>query len=199
MFKYQDPYFKKAKEQGYVARSAFKLEEIQNKFHLIDKKTKIILDIGCAPGSWMQYTSGLLLKLGVKGFKILGFDIQDVKVKIPNITTYKQDVTDVENVKKILTQNNISKVDFIQSDMAPFTIGLKDIDAIRAFGLIEETLRIYNEYLKEDGRFAIKLFMGPGFDELVLSMKKKYGGKNIKLFKPNSSRKESKEIFLIKI
>lgn len=166
---------------------------------MIDKKTKIILDIGCAPWSWMQYTSWLLLKLWVKGFKILWFDIQDVKVKIPNITTYKQDVTDVENVKKILTQNNISKVDFIQSDMAPFTIWLKDIDAIRAFGLIEETLRIYNEYLKEDWRFAIKLFMWPGFDELVLSMKKKYGWKNIKLFKPNSSRKESKEIFLIKI
>lgn len=199
MFKYQDPYFKKAKEQWYVARSAFKLEEIQNKFHLIDKKTRTVLDIWCAPWSWMQYTSSILLKLWVKNFKIIWFDIQDVKVKIPNIITYKQDVTDQENVKKILTENNITKFDFIQSDMAPFTIWLKDIDAIRAFGIIEETLRIYDEFLKEDWKFAIKLFMWPWFDELVLRMKKKYGWKNIKLFKPNSSRKESKEIFLIKV
>ncbi|HKL44327.1 MAG TPA: SAM-dependent methyltransferase, partial [Candidatus Absconditabacterales bacterium] len=89
-----DHYFNKAKQQGYKARSAFKLEEIQNKFKLIDKNTKTILDIGCAPGSWMQYTSGLLTSMKVNDFQIIGFDIKESTVNLPNVHTYIQDVTD---------------------------------------------------------------------------------------------------------
>ncbi|MFZ2151348.1 MAG: RlmE family RNA methyltransferase [Candidatus Absconditicoccaceae bacterium] len=199
MFKYQDHYFKKAQEQGYKARSAFKLEEIQAKFHIFDKTTRNILDIGCAPGSWMQYAVAQSESNKIKSYKIIGFDILDIKVKLPNVFTYKQDITDQSKVNEIIKQNGIEKFDLIQSDMAPFTIGVKDVDAIRSFGLIEQTLRIYDQYLKPDSKFVIKLFMGPGFDSFVLDMKKKYGGTKIKLFKPQSSRKESKEIFIIKI
>lgn len=82
-FEFQDHYFKKAKKEGYKARSAFKLEEIQNKFHLFDKTTKTILDIGCAPGSWIQYAVNLMNKLHTTDYKILGVDIQDVDLNLP--------------------------------------------------------------------------------------------------------------------
>ena len=199
MYNPYDHYFLKAKEQGYKARSAFKLEEIQDKFHLIDKGTKTIIDIGCFPGSRMQYTSNLLTKLGKKDFKIVWFDIKEVEISIPNTTTYKQDVTDHDTVKALLEANNVQQVDFIQSDMAPNTIGTKDVDAMRSFALLEQTLRIYETLLKPNGRFVTKLFMGPWFDEYLLHLKKVFGGKNIKTFKPKSCRKESKEIYVIKV
>ena len=83
--------------------------------------------------------------------------------------------------------------------MAPNTIGLKDIDAIRLFDLLEQSLRIYQEYLNPEGKFAIKVFMGPGFEEFIKNMKKIFGGKSIKAFKPKASRKESKEIYIVKV
>ena len=199
MFKYQDHYFKKAQEQWFKARSAFKLEEIQDKFHIFDKTTRTILDIWCAPWSWIQYAVAQSQENKIQDYKIIWFDILDIKVKLPNVFTYKQDISDQAKVKEILEQNWVEKIDLIQSDMAPFTIWVKDIDAIRSFGLIEQTLRIYDQYLKPDGKFVIKLFMWPWFDQFVLDMKKKYGWTKIKLFKPQSSRKESKEIFIIKI
>jgi len=199
MFKYQDHYFKKAQEQWYKARSAFKLEEIQDKFHIFDKSIHNILDIWCAPWSRIQYAVAQSEKNKIQNYKIIWFDILDIKVKLPNVFTYKQDVTDQSKVNEILKQNWIEKLDLIQSDMAPFTIWVKDVDAIRSFGLIEQTLWIYDQYLKPDGKFVIKLFMWPWFDQFVLDMKKKYGWTKIKLFKPQSSRKESKEIFIIKI
>ncbi len=198
MYNPYDHYFQKAKEQGYKARSAFKLEEIQEKFHLLDKNIKTVVDIGCAPGSWMQYTSNLLQKRR-KDYQIVGFDIKDVEISIPNTKTYRQDVTDHEAMKKLLDENKIQKIDFIQSDMAPNTIGTKEIDAMRSFALLEETLRIYETMLKPEGKFVTKLFMGPGFDEYLMRLKKHFGGKNIKTFKPQSCRKESKEIYVIKI
>lgn len=199
MFKYQDHYFKKAQEQWYKARSAFKLEEIQAKFHIFDKNIRNILDIWCAPWSWIQYAVAQSQENKIQNYKIIWFDILDIKVKLPNVFTYKQDVTDQAKVNEIIKQNWIEKFDLIQSDMAPFTIWVKDIDAIRSFGLIEQTLRLYDQYLKTDWKFVIKLFMWPWFDNFVLDMKKKYGWTQIKLFKPQSSRKESKEIFIIKI
>lgn len=199
MYNPYDHYFQKAKEQWYKARSAFKLEEIQDKFHLIDKNIQTVIDIGCFPWSRMQYTANLLTKLGKKNFKIIWFDIKQVEISIPNTTTYKQDVTDHDAVKAILDANDIQQVDFIQSDMAPNTIGTKDVDAMRSFALLEKTLRIYETLLKPDGKFVTKLFMGPGFDEYLMHLKKVFWGKNIKTFKPKSCRKESKEIYVIKI
>jgi len=120
----------------------------------------------------MQYTANLLTKLGKKNFKIVGFDIKQVEISIPNTTTYKQDVTDHDAVKAILDEHGIQQVDFIQSDMAPNTIGTKDVDAMRSFALLEQTLRIYETLLKPNGKFVTKLFMGPGFDEYLMHLKK---------------------------
>lgn len=198
-FEFQDHYFKKAKKEGYLARSAFKLEEIQNKFHLFDKNTKTIMDIGCAPGSRIQYAVNHMNKMKKSDYKILGIDIQDVNLNLPGVTTYKADISDEPHIKEILAENNIQQVDLIQSDMAPNTIGVKDVDAMRLFELLEYVKPILKNLLKPEGKFVIKVFMGPGFDEFVKEMKTMFGGKNIKMLKPAACRKESKEIYVIKI
>jgi len=160
-FEFQDHYFKKAKQEGYKARSVFKLEEIQNKFHIFDKTTKTIMDIGCAPGSRIQYDVNLMKKLHISDYKILGIDIQDVNLNLPGVTTYKADISDEEHIKSILAENNIQQVDVIQSDMAPNTIGVKDVDAMRLFELLEYVKPILKNLLKPEGKFVIKVFMGP--------------------------------------
>lgn len=199
MYNPYDFYFKKAKKEWYKARSAFKLEEIQEKFFLIRKTTKRVLDIGCAPWSWLQYTIGQLKKINVKDYSVIGFDLKEVDLHLPDLRTYVQDVTQREEVKAILDHHQIEKFDFIQSDMAPNTIGLKDIDAMRAIDLLEQTYWIYDQLLDENGSFVIKVFMGPGFEEFVAKMKKRFWGKNIKVFKPISCRSQSKETYIIKL
>jgi len=198
-FDYQDHYFKKAKKEGYKARSAFKLEEIQEKFHIFDKHTKTIMDIGCAPWSRIQYAVNFMRKNNISDYKILGVDIQDVSLNLPGVKTYQADIQDVDRIKEILKENKIEKVDIVQSDMAPNTIGVKDVDAMRLFGLLEYVKPIIKNLLKPDGKFVIKVFMGPGFEEFVKEMKTIFGGKNIKTLKPESCRKESKEIYIVKI
>ena len=197
-FEFQDHYFKQAKKEWYKARSAFKLEEIQNKFHLFDKQTKIVMDIGCAPGSWIQYAVNFMNKNHIPDYKILGIDIQDVNLNLPWVKTYKADIQDVDHIKEILAENHIEKVDLIQSDMAPNTMGVRDVDAMRLFELLEYVKPIIKNLLKPDGKFVIKLFMGPGFEEFIKEMKDIFGGKHIKTLKPDACRKESKEIYIIK-
>lgn len=203
-----DYYFNKAKQEWYKARSAFKLEEIQEKFRLIDKNTHKVLDIGCAPGSRMQYTHSLLQKLNVKDFSIIGFDLKESTVNLQNVHAYAQDITQTEKVEKILQDEKIvpydpeikwSWVDFIQSDMAPNTVGHKSVDAMRSVWLLEETLRIYKKYLKPNWRFAIKIFMWPWFQEFVADLKQTFGWKNIKVFKPKACRAISKETYIVKV
>ncbi len=196
MFDPQDFYFKKAKKEWYKARSIFKLEEIDKKFKLFHKKEKLnILDIGCAPGSWVQY----LDKITASKSKIIWLDLKATQLNLKKTHCYVQDATDIEKVKDILKTHNIEKLDVITSDMAPNTIWFKDIDSIRSLELIKSTLPLYDTFLKENWKFVIKIFMGPWFDQFIFELKKKYGWKKIKTFKPDSVRKISKEIYIIKI
>ncbi len=196
MFDPQDFYFKKAKKEWYKARSIFKLEEIDKKFKLFHKKEKLnILDIGCAPGSWVQY----LDKITASKSKIIWLDLKATQLNLKKTHCYVQDATDIEKVKNILKTHNIEKLDVITSDMAPNTIWFKDIDSIRSLELIKSTLPLYDTFLKENWKFVIKIFMGPWFDQFIFELKKKYGWKKIKTFKPDSVRKISKEIYIIKI
>ncbi len=196
MFNPQDFYFKKAKKEWYKARSVFKLEEIDKKFKLFSKKEKLnILDIGCAPGSWVQY----LDKITASKSKIIWLDLKATQLNLKKTHCYVQDATDIEKVKNILKAHNIEKLDIITSDMAPNTIWFKDIDSIRSLELIKSTLPLYDTFLKENWKFVIKIFMWPWFDQFVFKLKQKYGWKKIKTFKPDSVRKISKEIYIIKI
>lgn len=188
---------RKAREAGLVARSYYKLEEIDQKHRICQWENNMIaLDIGCAPWSRIQY----LVKCENID-KIVGFDLKNAKIEFPQVSTYDQDITEREAVQKILDDEWIQpwSVDLIVSDMAPDTIGMKDIDALRSVWLIEKTMWIYEKYLHpEHGRFAIKVFMGPGYDELVNDLKNRYWRGNVVIFKPKSCRKKSKETFIIK-
>lgn len=100
-------------------------------------------------------------KNNISDYTIVGIDIKDVNINIPGVKTYNADITDEEKIKNILAENKMEKLDLIQSDMAPNTIGVKDVDAIRLFGLLEYVKPIIKNVLKPDGKFVIKLFMGP--------------------------------------
>ncbi len=117
------------------------------------------MDIGCAPGSRIQYAVNVMKKNNISDYKILGIDIQDVNLNLPGVTTYKADIQDVDHIKEILAENKIEKVDLIQSDMAPNTMGVRDVDAMRLFELLEYVKPIIKNLLKPDGKFVIKLFM----------------------------------------
>lgn len=191
-----DPYTQKARKENYLARSVYKLEEIDQKYHFFESTTKHVIDIGCAPGSRLQYASRKLEKR--HDAKIIGFDLKPVKLELPHVVTAEQDVTDRDGVGRILEENMIQKFDLMLSDMAPDTIGIADIDALKSVMLIEKTLWLYETYLAEWGKFAIKIFMGPWFDDCVRDLKARYGGTNIVVFKPKACRWESKETYIIK-
>lgn len=238
-FNPQDHYFKQAKKEWYKARSAFKLDEIDKKYHIFDNKIKTVMDIGCAPWSRLQYTHDKLsvnakkMRKGASSaqravsssnvsqdnnvwqntendtqsvteiskkepYTIVGFDIKDVDLKLPWLYTYNQDIQDTETIKSLIAQHGVTKFDAIISDMAPNTIGFRDIDAMRSIELLRMTLPLYEQFLKEWGKAVIKIFMWPGFDEFVADFKKLVWGKNVKTYKPPAVRKESKEIYIVK-
>lgn len=206
MLEIQDHYFHLAKKEWYVARSAFKLQEIDEKFKLFWPHTRTVIDIGCAPGSWLQYTSKILTKNKWNHDPLLiGFDLKKVEINLPFTTTFVQDITDQEAVKDIINEQlwtnhtNSELVDVIISDMAPDTVGNKWTDALRSSYLVMETMRMYEQLLKPEGKFTIKVFMGPGFDQLVQYCRERRWAAHIKIFKPKACRKESKETYIVKI
>ncbi|MCS7279116.1 MAG: RlmE family RNA methyltransferase [Thermodesulfobacteriaceae bacterium] len=187
-----DPWFdkwaKKAKELGYPARSVFKLIEIQEKFKII-QKGDTVLDLGASPGSWSKYTSQII---GEKG-KVIGVDLEEIKVKLPNLFFLKRDVLELnpEEIKSL----GIEKVDVILSDLAPKTMGDKWVDHLRSVELVEKVLELSLEVLKEGGHLVAKVFEGAQTPLLKKKMEKMF--QKVKIFKPKSSRRESKEIFFI--
>ena len=198
MYNPYDRYFKKAKKEWFKARSVYKLEEIDKKYNIFTRDTKNILDIWCAPWSWIQYIWKRLNELKVNDFNIIWFDLKPVNLNLSGVFTYIQDATKLDQVENIIRKHWISKFDVITSDMAPNTIGIKDIDAIRSVKLLKQTLPIYQKFLKLDWKFVIKVFMWPGFDDFVREIKSIFWGKKIKIFKPQATRKNSKEVYIIR-
>ena len=212
MLSIQDHYFRLAKKEGYVARSAFKLQEIDEKFNFFDKDVRTVIDIGCAPGSRLQYTSKRLAKNKWKQDSLLiGFDLKKVEINLPFTKTFVQDITDQEAVKTILASQWVITpspikdeglgwgCDVIISDMAPDTVGNKGTDALRSCSLVMETMWMYEQLLKPHGKFTIKVFMWPGFEDLVSYCRERRWAAHIKIFKPKACRKESKETYIVKI
>lgn len=196
MFNPQDHYFHQAKKDGYIARSVYKLQEIQEKFHILDDK-QAILDIGCAPWSWLQYTAQYYDKKNTAP-KIIGVDLKSCSVTLPRVKTYQCDATDRLAMQGICTSHNISLFDCLLSDMAPDTIGNTKADALRSTALIEETLWLYQEMLGSWGTCVVKVFMGPGYEELYRQFQQIFWGKKaLKIYKPKACRSESKEIYFV--
>tara|TARA_B100000686_G_C16294437_1_gene715273 strand:+ start:56 stop:673 length:618 start_codon:yes stop_codon:yes gene_type:complete len=184
--KNRDPFFKKSKIQGYRSRSAFKLIEINNKFKFL-KKNSSLLDLGSSPGGWSQIAAK-----HITNGKILAIDINFME-KIKNINFIMGDFREEKIHKKIMYYFN-SKIDVVLSDMAANTTGNKNLDSFRTGQLSLEAMKIAKEILVEDGTFLSKVFMGSIFNEID-QMAKQYFRKVIK-YKPLSSKKESKEIYI---
>lgn len=186
----KDFYFKKAKAENFVARSVYKLEEIDQR-HKIFKQNQKVLDLGAAPGSWSQYVSK---KVGDKG-KVLGIDLTPIALSLPNAIFIIGDIESV-NLEEILTQHEFAPpLDVVISDMAPKTTGIKSADQARSFALCEMALSVAIKLLKPGGSFVCKIFHGNEFEVLRKSMRTNF--KTVDVIKPKGTRKESKEIFMI--
>ena len=187
---WQDHYSRKAQKENYAARSVYKLQEIQKKFSLIRKGDRV-LDLGCAPGSWLKYAA----ELTGSGGAVTGIDIKPVRVKLPaHIYVHQGDVSAPDTA---LIQKLGKPFNAVISDMAPNTTGNKDVDAARSFHLCEAALDLCHDVLAKQGVFVCKIFQGELIQEFSDSVKAKF--KRQHLFKPKSSRMASKEIFVIGI
>ena len=183
----RDIYVRQSKVDGYRARSAYKLIELDEKFKIFKGGINVI-DIGAAPGSWSQYASKV-----IKNGKLISIDLKPMD-KIEHTIQIKGDFTELSTqnqIKEILTK----KIDVIMSDMAVNTTGIKNIDAIQTGELCIEAMLFSKDIISEKGFFISKIFMGSSFNEIVALGKKIY--KEVKVFKPKSSRKDSKESFII--
>ncbi len=180
----QDFYFQKAKEENYPARSVYKLKEINDKYQII-KKNDIVLDIGCAPGSWSLYLSE---KVGPQG-RVVGVDLKNVDIHLPsNIEFIKGDINDV-------AKNFKQEFDLIVSDAAPKTIGVHALDVGRSLDLAESAFNIVKGNLKQGGCFICKIFEGEGTEDFIKKIKPLFSF--VKQFRPKAVRKHSREFYLI--
>ena len=183
----RDTYVRQSKVDGYRARSAYKLIEIDEKFKIF-KGGLTVIDIGAAPGSWSQYASKV-----VKNGKIVSIDLKEME-PIDNTVQIKGDFTKDETQQKI-KEFLIGKSDVVMSDMAVNTTGIKNIDSIQTGELCKEAMVFSKDIISSSGFFVSKIFMGGSFNEIVQLGKKIF--KEVKVFKPKSSRKDSKESFII--
>jgi 23S rRNA (uridine2552-2'-O)-methyltransferase len=183
----RDTYVRQSKVDGYRARSAYKLIEINEKFKIF-KGGLTVIDIGAAPGSWSQYASKV-----IKNGKIISIDLKEME-PIDNTVQIKGDFTEDETQQKI-KEFLTGKSDVVMSDMAVNTTGIKNIDSIQTGELCKEAMIFSKDIISNGGFFVSKIFMGGSFNEIVQLGKKIF--KEVKVFKPKSSRKDSKESFII--
>ena len=183
----RDIYVRQSKLEGYRSRAVYKLQEIQTKFKVINNGMSIV-DLGAAPGSWSEFISRKF-----KNIKLVAIDLKELD-KIENVTHIKGDFTD--EITQIKIEKNFDeKIDLVVSDMAVNTTGNKNVDSLVTGELSIEAMNFSFKILKKNGIFVSKIFMGSSFNEIVDSAKKNF--KEFHVYKPPSSRKESKENFII--
>lgn len=185
----RDYYFQRAKKESYLARAVYKLEEIQNKYNLLRPGNRV-LDLGAAPGSWMQLTSRII---GPKGF-LLGVDLQKIGHSFPgHVRVLQRDISEPEFGEELIRE--YAPFDVVLSDMAPSTSGIRVADSARSALLFEQALELARKTLKPQGHFLAKIFQGSEFHSLLESVKMVFGWS--KVVKPSASRKNSKEIYIL--
>lgn len=188
----KDFYYNKAKQDKYPARSVYKLDEVQKKYHLLAKGNSV-LDLGCRPGSWSLYAAKII---GPKGL-VVGVDLKEAaKEKTPGAANIHWLCSDIMAPDFLATLNRTwSKFHVVLSDMAPRTSGNKWVDQQRSLRLAERSLEIAVRMLYEGGNFFCKIFQGEDFPEFVNEVRKRF--KMMKTVKPKSSRTESREVFVL--
>ena len=195
--KRQDFFFNKAKEEGYPARSVYKIKEIDEKYHII-RRGDIVLDLGCVPGSWMMYLSE---KVGASG-KVVGIDIQDINMPMEKNTKFiKKDVREIfsgRGLRKVVEFDSKGRevlFDVIVLDMAPKTTGVKFADAEESLELTEEAFKVAKKFLKDNGHFIFKIFESKDTARFIETLKEYF--KTVKRYSPRATRKHSREFYLV--
>ena len=186
--RWDDHYTEKAREEKWLARSVYKLQEIDRKFKLIHKNDRV-LDLGCFPGSWSQYATA---KVGKRG-NVVGIDLYAPKAfSPPNFRCIKGDIETIE-VEWLAVE--IEPGNVVLSDLAPPTTGIRDTDVSRSMFLAEKAAQIARALLKNKGHFVCKIFEG----EELKSFKSKISPsfKQVRLFRPKATRKRSREVYLV--
>ncbi len=183
----KDYYHRKAKEEGFAARSAYKLQELQKKFKLIHKGNRV-LDLGCAPGAWSQVAAPLVGPNGV----LVGIDIEPVEIDIPqkNVRFEKKDAFKLQALDFPEAPFNV-----ILSDMAPKTSGVKVRDQALSVELALKVLDLCDKLLSPGGSVALKLFEGEDAEKVKTAIKARF--KELKIFRPQSTRQASFEVYLV--
>jgi 23S rRNA (uridine2552-2'-O)-methyltransferase len=184
-----DVFHQRARKEGFAARSVYKLEEIDRKHHLL-RPGQRVLDLGCRPGSWLQYAARIV---GPRG-ALVGLDRQPLEVAIPQARIV---VGDVHEVSVLELKGNLGGFDLVLSDMAPDTSGVRHLDQARSETLFERALAIAEEVLSPGGAFVGKLFQGPDFKNLVARCRA--GFDKIHTVKPKGSRPDSIELYVVAI
>ena len=188
-FTVQDHYFRKAKKQHYLARAVYKLEEIQRKYKILRVGYRV-LDLGAAPGSWIQLAGGVVGQSGL----IVGIDLKPIEHAFPNrVVTLQGDIFDREFVEAALRDH--LPFDVVLSDMAPATSGIKVADSARSALLFERALEIARWALEPGGTFLAKIFHGSEFHRLLAELKKQFG--LTRVIRPEATRKQSREIYIL--
>ncbi|MDR3319627.1 MAG: RlmE family RNA methyltransferase [Desulfovibrio sp.] len=190
MKEYRDHYFRKAKEEHYPARSVYKLKELDVKFRLL-RPGMLVLDLGAAPGSW---SLGATEKVGNKGL-VLACDIQATSTTFPPQVIFMREDVFNRSAAFEACLRELGPFDLIMSDMAPSTTGSRFTDQTRSLELATEAFSLATTRLKQGGAFVVKIFMGPDIQDLLAPMRRAFD--TVKIFKPKSSRAESKETFFV--
>jgi 23S rRNA (uridine2552-2'-O)-methyltransferase len=184
-----DPYVKRAHEEGWRSRAAFKLEEIQKTDRLL-KPGITVVDLGAAPGGWSQYAARML---GGRG-RVIALDVLEMPA-IPGVEFIQGDFSDEAVLEQLKSRLGGARVDLVLSDMAPNMMGIADVDHDRSMGLAELAEEFAAQALRPGGDLLLKVFQGRGFQPLVARLRKSY--ETVKLRKPNASRPRSSEVYVL--
>jgi len=188
-YAFQDHYFHKAKKEHFLARAVYKLEEIQKRYRLL-KPGNRVLDLGAAPGSWLQFTSGIV---GAKG-RVVGVDLKSIAHSFSdNVVILQRDIFEPGFGEELADE--YAPFDVVLSDMAPATSGIRVADSARSALLFERALDLVRLTLKFNGNFLAKIFQGTEFHQLLPEVKKAFTA--VKVVKPAASRKQSKEVYIL--
>ena len=184
-----DPYVKRAHEEGWRSRAAFKLEEIQKSDRLL-RPGMTVVDLGAAPGGWSQYVARTLAGQG----RVIAMDILDMPA-IAGVEFLQGDFNDEAVLARLLELLGDTKVDLVLSDMAPNMMGISDVDHDRSMNLVELAVDFATRTLRPGGDFLAKVFQGRGFQPLIAQLRQQF--ESVRLRKPKASRARSAEVYVL--
>ena len=189
-WKPQDHYFRRAKKEGYSARSVYKLEEIDRRVRLF-RPGQRVLDLGCHPGSWLQYCARAVGRRGL----VVGVDTRTISIELPPHVHFIQ--ADVFELLPTDLYQISEDFDVVLSDLAPATTGMRSVDSSRSLALFQRALTLADDLLVPGAHFLGKIFQGSGFEEMVKDLKSRFD--KVKVIRPRATRSQSKEIYLVAI